>query len=100
MTGMKPPDALSRAAAIVNGQPDPLQNAHAANSAIDPTVAAVLEKAMCQNRDQRYSSAAEMQKALSQADEAATLTSRGEAANCTFSAAGIDGFFVHPGAGR
>jgi len=84
MTGMKPPDALSRAAAIVNGQADPLQNAHAANSAIDPTVAAVLEKAISQNRDQRYSSAAEMQKALSQADEAATLTSRGEAATVLF----------------
>ncbi|HEY6122991.1 MAG TPA: serine/threonine-protein kinase [Pyrinomonadaceae bacterium] len=84
MTGIKPPDALSRAAALVNGQPDPLQNAHAANSAVDPNVAAVLDKAMAQNRDQRYSSAAEMQKALGQADEAATLTGRGEAATVLF----------------
>jgi len=84
MTGVKPPDALSRAAAIVNGQPDPLQNAHFVNVAIDPAVAAVLEKAMSQNREQRYSTAAETQKALAQADRAATLTSRGEAATVLF----------------
>src|SRR5678815_2827340 len=34
MTGVKPPDALSRAAALVNGQPDPLQPASVANPAM------------------------------------------------------------------
>jgi serine/threonine protein kinase len=83
VTGKKPPDALSRAAAIVNGQLDPLQNAHEANSAVEPAVAAVLEKAMAQNREQRYSSAADMQKALS-GTEAPTVTGRGEAATVLF----------------
>src|SRR5882672_1488276 len=57
MTGVKPPDALTRAASLVNGQPDPLQNAHEVNPAVDADVAAVLQRAMSQNRDQRYSSA-------------------------------------------
>src|SRR2546423_6802255 len=64
MTGVKPPDALTRAAALVNGQPDPLLKASEANAAIAPEVDHVLAKAMAQNREQRYSSASEMRKAL------------------------------------
>src|SRR6266851_3338675 len=50
LTGIKPPDALTRAAAIVNGQPDPLQNAGDVNPAVDPRFATVLGRAMAQNR--------------------------------------------------
>src|SRR5467141_3386574 len=51
-TGVKPPDALTRAAAIVNAQPDPLQRADEVNPAVGPQVAAVLQRAMAQNREQ------------------------------------------------
>src|SRR5687767_13414851 len=64
MTGVKPPDALTRAAAIVNGQPDPLLSASEVNSAVGARVADVLQRAMAQNREQRYPSAAEMRRAL------------------------------------
>ncbi|PWT81782.1 MAG: serine/threonine protein kinase, partial [Acidobacteria bacterium] len=84
LTGIKPPDALTRAAAIVNGQPDPLQNPNEANATVDPAVAAVLQKAMSQNREQRYRSAAEMQKALTSTDQATTVSSRAEAATVLF----------------
>jgi hypothetical protein len=80
MTGVKPPDALTRAAALVNGQPDPLAPANEINPTIGPQVAAVLARAMSQNRDQRYSTAAEMRAALSGTGEAATLIGRAEAA--------------------
>ena len=41
MTGVKPPDALTRAAAIVNGQEDPLRPANEIDSSIGPEVARV-----------------------------------------------------------
>src|SRR6201991_1331651 len=52
ITGVKPPDALTRAAAIVNGQPDPLQNASEINAAVQSHAASVLHRAMAQNREQ------------------------------------------------
>jgi serine/threonine protein kinase len=79
LTGIKPPDALSRAAAIVNAQPDPLQPAHEANNLVAPEVSEVLKRSMSQNRDQRYASAADMRRALQGSDQAATVTSTGEA---------------------
>src|SRR5438552_2002250 len=42
MTDLTPPDALTRAAAIVTGQHDPLQRADQDNKAIEPEVAALL----------------------------------------------------------
>src|SRR6266568_9274254 len=80
MTGLKPPDALTRAAAIVNGQPDPLQRADQINKAIEPEVAALLERAMAQNREQRYASAVEMRRALQASGETTVVTGRSEAA--------------------
>src|SRR5438132_9197711 len=80
MTGLKPPDALTRAAAIVNGQPDPLQRADQINKAIEPEVAALLERAMAQNREQRYASAVEMRRALRASGETTVVTGRSEAA--------------------
>ena len=64
MTGVKPPNALTRAAAIVNGQPDPLLKASEANPEISPDIDEVLAKAMAQNREQRYASAVDMRRAL------------------------------------
>src|SRR5688500_18273833 len=73
MTGVKPPDALTRAAALVNGQPDPLQRASEANTEIAPELDHVLAKAMSQNREQRYPTAADMRKALHEAGEATVV---------------------------
>src|SRR4026208_1579873 len=84
MTGVKPPDALTRAAALVNGQPDPLVKASEANTAIAPEVTHVLNKAMAQNREQRYASAAEMGKALHGTEQASTVVNRGEAQTVLF----------------
>jgi len=84
MTGVKPPDALTRAAALVNGQPDPLIPANQVTSSIGPQVASVLARAMSQNREQRFGSAAEMRAALKDKGEAATLTGRSEAATVIF----------------
>src|SRR5215813_10379245 len=64
LTAAKPPDALTRAAALVNSQPDPLQPASEHNPAVTPEVDHVLEKAMAQNREQRYATADDMRKAL------------------------------------
>jgi serine/threonine protein kinase len=79
LTSVKPPDALTRAAAIVNGQPDPLQRADEVNPAVSAQAAMVLQRAMAQNREQRYSSAAEMRNAFHPGLED-TLGARGEAA--------------------
>src|SRR5215212_5491462 len=87
MTGVKPPDALTRAAALVNGQPDPLAPASEANPAIAKEVDQVLAKAMAQNREQRYASAADMRKAFEAAEQASTIVNRGEAQTVLFPSA-------------
>jgi serine/threonine protein kinase len=84
MTGVKPPDALTRAAALVNGQPDPLVPANQIAAGVGPEVAGVLGRAMSQNRDQRYPTAAGMRAALNGTGEAATLVGKTEAATVLF----------------
>lgn len=84
MTGIKPPDALTRAAAVVNGQPDPLVPASSANPAVSPVVDTFLAKAMAQNREQRYATATEMRRDLHSSSEAATVVNRGEAQTMLF----------------
>jgi len=84
MTGVKPPDALTRAAALVNGQPDPLLKASEANTAIAPELDHVFARAMAQNREQRYATASEMRKALQASDQASTIVNRGEAQTVLF----------------
>ena len=86
MTGVKPPDALTRAAAVVNGQSDPLLKASESNSEISSDVDEVLAKAMAQNREQRYATAAEMRRALHEAEQAWTVVNRGEAQTVLFPA--------------
>lgn len=84
LTNVKPPDALSRAGAMVNGQPDPLIPANQV-AAVSGAVAAVLNKGMSQKRDDRYASALDMREALrlaatNQTGEAATIVGADSAA--------------------
>jgi serine/threonine protein kinase len=63
-TGVKPPDALARAAALVSAKPSPLKPANEVNLAVGSELAAILNCAMAQNPDERYRSAAEFREAL------------------------------------
>lgn len=76
LTNVKPPDALSRASAIVNGLPDPLPLANVVNLQVSAAVAAVLSRGMSQKRDDRFASASAMSEALA----AISGNSLGEAA--------------------
>ena len=64
LTNVKPPDALSRASAIVNGLPDPLPLANHVTAQVSAPVAAVLSKGMSQKRDDRFATASEMRHAF------------------------------------
>src|SRR5205814_6054546 len=64
LTGVKPPDALARAAALISAKPNPLKPANEINSAAGPELAAILSKAMAQNPDERYAGAGEFREAL------------------------------------
>lgn len=64
LTGIKPPDALTRAAALVSARPNPLKPANEINSAVGSDLAAILNRAMAQNPDERYRSAGEFREAL------------------------------------
>ncbi len=64
LTGEMPQDALTRIAAILMGQPDPLKSISTLNPAVPDAAAQVIEKAMSAHPDQRYSSAAAMRQAL------------------------------------
>src|SRR5215468_6850248 len=77
LTAVKPPDALTRAAALVNAQPDPLQPASEHNPAVAQQIDNVLARAMAQNREQRFSSAAEMRRTLKETNQATTVSNRG-----------------------
>src|ERR1041385_2831653 len=60
VTNVKPPDALSRASAIVNGQPDPLLAANEVCPEVSTALSNVLGKAMSQKRDDRFMTASDM----------------------------------------
>jgi serine/threonine protein kinase len=72
ITGVAPPDALTRATALVEGRADPLQPASELNSQVSSAVSAVLEEALAQDRNKRPASAAIMRSALKKAASAAT----------------------------
>ena len=67
MTGVTPPDALTRASAILNGQSDPLRPANEGHGQISTTVAQVLARALSHNAGQRPQTAAAMRKELVEA---------------------------------
>lgn len=83
LTNVKPPDALSRAAAVVNGEPDPLPPASMVCPGVSNAVANVLTKGMSQKRDDRFTTAEEMREAFRLAAEsmgdAETLVTSGAA---------------------
>lgn len=64
LTGVKPPDALARAAALVNSKPDPLGPAHEIYPAVGPEIAAILSRAMAQNPQDRYPTANDFREAI------------------------------------
>jgi serine/threonine protein kinase len=64
LTGEMPQDALTRIAAILMSQPDPLKSISAMNPEVPAAIAQVIEKAMAAHPDQRFSSAAAMRQAL------------------------------------
>ncbi len=66
LTGVKPPDALARATALVSARPNPLKPANEINEAVGADLAAILTRAMAQNPDERYATAAEFREALRQ----------------------------------
>lgn len=69
LTGIKPPDAMVRAAAVVNSGTDPLVPAHLIHPAVGPQIAAVLEKALAQQPGDRYADAGEFRQALRRVGE-------------------------------
>jgi serine/threonine protein kinase len=71
LTGEMPQDALTRIAAILMGQSDPLKLVAAMNPEVPAPVAQVIEKAMAPHPDQRFSSAAAMRQALRSAASSA-----------------------------
>lgn len=68
LTGEMPQDAMTRIAAMLMSQPDPLKPISELNPEVSPIIAAVIEKAMAAHPDQRYSSAALMRQALRNAN--------------------------------
>jgi serine/threonine protein kinase len=64
MTGVIPPDALTRITQVANGQPDPLLRPDEINPEIPEAVADLLMKTMAHNRDHRPANAAEMRRSL------------------------------------
>jgi serine/threonine protein kinase len=64
LTGQMPQDAMTRIAAMLMGQSDPLPQINQLNPEVPHAIAAVIEKAMTPHPDQRYQSAAMMRQAL------------------------------------
>jgi serine/threonine protein kinase len=67
LTGEPPVDALTRAAAVVNNEADPLRPAHVAWPEVPVAVSKVLRRALSQKTALRPKSAAEMRELLRQA---------------------------------
>lgn len=64
LTGVKPPDSVTREAALGRSQPDPLRPANEVQWAIGPEIGAILLRAMAQSPDDRYASASDFRDAL------------------------------------
>ncbi|MDX6484419.1 MAG: eukaryotic-like serine/threonine-protein kinase [Gaiellaceae bacterium] len=74
LTGMTPPDALTRATAVLNGEPDPLRPASETAAHVPAEVSDVLSRAMALSAARRFASAEEMRAALRDAALAVTET--------------------------
>jgi serine/threonine protein kinase len=64
LTGVKPPDAMVRATAVLNAGTDPLLPADQIHAAVGPQIAAILNKAMAQKPAERYANASDFREAL------------------------------------
>ena len=69
LTGVDPIDAPTRFHKIDDGESDPLQPITMLNPEVSQNVAAIIHQAMAVNRRQRFTSAAEMRKALRNVEE-------------------------------
>lgn len=67
-TGVKPPDAMTRATALAEGKPDPLRPAHEVYAEVGPDIAVVLNRALALNPDDRCGSAEEFRDGLLRVD--------------------------------
>lgn len=64
LTGEMPPDALTRIAALLMGQPDPLPSVMERSAEVSENIAMVIDRALSPHPDQRFESAASMRQAL------------------------------------
>jgi serine/threonine protein kinase len=64
LTGVKPQDALARAAALANSKSDPLRPANEVHRAVGPEIAAILCRAMALSPEDRYATAVDFRGAL------------------------------------
>jgi serine/threonine protein kinase len=64
LTGVKPADALARAAAVANQKADPLRSANEINEVVATDLAGILNKALALNAVDRFQSASEFREAL------------------------------------
>lgn len=79
LTGIKPPDAMVRATAFLNSDPDPLKPANKVHEAVGPEITAILNKAMSQKPENRYASATEFREAFRRMGRADQVAMNGEA---------------------
>ncbi|WP_232279998.1 protein kinase domain-containing protein [Roseiflexus castenholzii] len=68
LTGVQPPDALTRATAVLRRLPDPLISIRQLNAAIPESVGVILMQALALDPDERPVSAATMRAALAKAE--------------------------------
>lgn len=64
LTGVKPPDALARAAAMAKSKSELLKPAHEVHPAVGAEIAAILSRAMALDPEGRFQSAADFREAL------------------------------------
>ncbi|HEV7644250.1 MAG TPA: serine/threonine-protein kinase [Pyrinomonadaceae bacterium] len=90
LTGAPPEDALTRATAVLNGNPDPLNPLHALRPEISTAISDVIMKAMALNANYRPSSAAAMRVLLNDARNDISPFA-GEETLVAFPAGGVSG---------
>jgi serine/threonine protein kinase len=70
MTGVVPPNAVTRATALIEGREDPLRPAHELNTRISPAISDMLERSLTLDRSHRPASAAALRAELRQSAQA------------------------------
>lgn len=84
LTYVKPPDAISRAMALVSGRRDPLRQATDVNPLVPLEVSVLLDAAMANSPEDRPSSAAELRRFLREARKTAGLQGADTGGDTTF----------------